>query len=231
MARAVVLKHGQEKIALVSVDVVGLFHGQVEKLRAKLPGFTYVLVSSTHNHEGPDTLGLWGSSPFSSGIDPDYLKLLEEKLIAAVRRADQSARPVTARIGTVRRRSCCTTTASRTSSTTSWWRSQFLDVESKQPAGVVVQWNCHPETLDSKNTQLSADFVGYTVQELQARRKCPVVYLTGTVGGLMTSLQRAGPGRARQGAGRRHLREDGTLRPAASARPPTPPCSKPSRSG
>src|SRR5208283_495769 len=55
--------------------------------------------------------------------------------------------------------------------------------------GIVVQWNCHPETLDSKNTQLSADFVGYTVKELNERHACPVVYLTGTVGGLMTSLK------------------------------------------
>src|SRR5262249_13467476 len=54
--------------------------------------------------------------------------------------------------------------------------------------GIVVQWNCHPETLSSKNTEISADFVGYTVQEVTQRHRCPVVYLTGTVGGLMTSL-------------------------------------------
>src|SRR4029077_3649248 len=42
---------------------------------------------------------------------------------------------------------------------------------------------------DSKNTAISADFVGYTVKEVQEKHKCPVVYLTGTVGGLMTSLK------------------------------------------
>jgi hypothetical protein len=55
-------------------------------------------------------------------------------------------------------------------------------------AGLVVQWNCHPETLSSKNTLVSADFVGATVDALAKRHVCPVVYLTGTVGGLMTSL-------------------------------------------
>src|SRR5947209_8532433 len=58
-ARAVVLRHGDRKLALVSVDLVGLFHPNVLRVRARLPGFTHVLVSSTHNHEGPDTLGLW----------------------------------------------------------------------------------------------------------------------------------------------------------------------------
>ena len=51
-----------------------------------------------------------------------------------------------------------------------------------------MQWNCHPETLNDKNTEISADFVGYTVEYLQKKYQCPVVYLTGTVGGLMTSL-------------------------------------------
>ncbi len=51
-----------------------------------------------------------------------------------------------------------------------------------------MQWNCHPETLGSKNTQLSADFVGFTVKHLSDKHGCPIVYLTGTVGGLMTSM-------------------------------------------
>src|SRR5205823_6134774 len=48
---------------------------------------------------------------------------------------------------------------------------------------------CHPETLAGKNTLLSADYVGYTVKHLKDKYRCPVVYLTGTVGGLMTSLK------------------------------------------
>jgi hypothetical protein len=54
--------------------------------------------------------------------------------------------------------------------------------------GLIVQWNCHPETLSSKNTLLSADFVGPVVEYLRKKHHCPVLYLTGTVGGLMTSL-------------------------------------------
>jgi hypothetical protein len=189
MARTVVLKHGKEKIALVSIDVVGFFHGSVEKIRDRLPGFTYVLVSSTHNHEGPDTLGLWGSSAFVSGIDPDYLKLVDEKIIDIVKKADQAARPVTAAIGTAKAPELLHDNREPYIKHDELVALQFTDRETKKPVGVVVQWNCHPETLDSKNTQLSADFVGYTVKELQERRKCPVVYLTGTVGGLMTSLQ------------------------------------------
>ena len=102
MARAIVFKHGTSKIALVSINVVGLFHANVLDIRAKLPGFTYVLVSSTHNHEGPDTLGLWGPNPFISGLDKDYLKHVEARIVEAVTDAEKTAVPVTARIGTAK---------------------------------------------------------------------------------------------------------------------------------
>jgi hypothetical protein len=65
---------------------------------------------------------------------------------------------------------------------------QFLDAKTNKPLGLLVQWNCHPETLGSKNTLVSADYVGYTVNDLRKRLGCPVAYFTGTVGGLMTSL-------------------------------------------
>src|SRR5262245_864704 len=55
-ARAVVLEHDNRRVALVSLDVIGFFHPNVLRVREQLPGFTYLLVTSTHNHEGPDTL-------------------------------------------------------------------------------------------------------------------------------------------------------------------------------
>src|SRR5262249_26012388 len=97
--RAVVLHHGADKIALVSVDLVGFFQPQVESVRRRLPGFRYVLVSSTHNHEGPDTLGLWGASAFRSGIDAEYLASVEKQIVEAGKTADAPPKPLTARIG------------------------------------------------------------------------------------------------------------------------------------
>src|SRR5262249_59198615 len=57
-ARAVVLKHGDRKIAVVALDLIGFFNANVAHVRDRLDGFDYVLVCSTHQHEGPDTLGL-----------------------------------------------------------------------------------------------------------------------------------------------------------------------------
>lgn len=187
MARAVVFKHGKEKIALVSIDVVGFFHPQIEKVREGLPGFRFVLVSSTHNHEGPDTLGLWGVSRFQSGVDAAYIAEVEKQIVAAVKAADTACKSVAARIGTARAPELLHDGREPYVKHDELVALEFCDKDDKL-AGLVVQWNCHPETLGSKNTEISADFVGYTVKMLREKHRCPVVYLTGTVGGLMTSL-------------------------------------------
>jgi hypothetical protein len=186
-ARAVVLKDGTSKIAIVSIDVVGFFLPSVEKVRGKLPGFAYILVSSTHNHEGPDTLGIWGPNPFSSGLDADYMKHVESQIVAAAKAADAAAKPATARIGTAAAPELLRDAREPYVKHDELVAIQFLNAD-KKPAGILLQWNCHPETLDSKNTKISADYVGYTVEHVRKKFDCPVVYLTGTVGGLMTSL-------------------------------------------
>ena len=187
-ARAVVLKDGQRKIALVAVDLVGFFHPNVVHVRKQLPDFYHVLVSSTHNHEGPDTLGLWGPNPFKSGVDPAYVQTVEEQIVKAVKQADARAAAVTARIGTAKAPELLHDGREPYVKHDELVALHFQQAKAEKPTGIVVQWNCHPETLGSKNTEISADYVGVTVKTLQDRFRCPVVYFTGTVGGLMTSL-------------------------------------------
>lgn len=189
MARAVVLADGDQKVALVTVDVVGLFLPAVEAVRAKLPGFKYVLVSATHNHEGPDTLGLWGATPVQSGIDPDYMKALEAGCVAAVRAADKARRPAAVRIGTARDESLVADNRLPVVKHDELVVLHFRDPKTDAPLGVLLQWNCHPEALDSRNTRVTADYPYFTCKYLRESLKCPVAYFTGTVGGLMTTLR------------------------------------------
>lgn len=190
MARAVVLSDGTKKIAWVCVDVVGLFLPTVERVRAKAKGFDLVMVSSTHNHEGPDTLGLWGKSNFVSGVDPDYLTAVVDGCVKAIAAADKKLTPATAKVGTA-----AGPDVLRDSRLPEVKHDEMVtivfdaaDGKGTAPLGLLVQWNCHPELLDDKNTEVSADHVGYTVRHLRAKYKCPVAYFTGTVGGLMTNL-------------------------------------------
>jgi len=187
-ARAVVMADGDEKIALVSVDVVGLFLPSVERVREKLTGFKYVLVSATHNHEGPDTLGLWGASPVQSGVDPEYLKRVEAGCVEAAKAADKAREPATVKIGKASDANLVHDNRKPVVKHDELVALKFFDPKTETPLGVLVQWNCHPESLASKNTEITADFIYYTVKQLRETQKCPVAYFTGTVGGLMTTL-------------------------------------------
>jgi hypothetical protein len=188
MARALVLEHDKQKLAFVSVDVVGIFHDVVERVRPRLKGITYLCVSATHNHEGPDTLGLWGPNLFTSGVDPDYIKQLEDGIALAVEKADAALAKVSeTRLGSARDANLVHDSRLPVVKHDELTAIQFVGAANKT-AGVVVAWNCHPETLDSKNTEISADFVAATVQYLETKYKAPVVYLTGTVGGLLSNL-------------------------------------------
>jgi len=189
MVRAIVLMHGKQKIALACADVVGLFPTTVEAVREQLPGFDYVLVSATHNHEGPDTLGLWGSTPFKSGIDPEYMKKLQAGIVEAIKLAEKHAVEVTARIGTVNAPELLHDARLPIVLHDELVVIEFKRTSDKKPHGLLVQWNNHPETLDSKNTEISADFVAGAVNALKKAKDCPVAYFTGTVGGLMSSLK------------------------------------------
>ncbi|OWK47501.1 hypothetical protein [Fimbriiglobus ruber] len=187
-ARAVVLADGEDKIALVSIDVVGLFLPSVERVREQLTGFKFVLVSSTHNHEGPDTLGLWGRSPFQSGVDPEYLKKVVDGAAAAIKAADAARKPARAVIGSTSGDDLLRDGRLPIVKHDELVALRFDSPDGGKPLGILVQWNCHPELLSSKNTEITADYVHYTVKHLAETHQCPVAYFTGTVGGLMTSL-------------------------------------------
>ena len=71
-ARGVVLESRGRKVAMVVLDVIGYFNNEIQTIRSlvRTPGFDAIVVSSTHNHEGPDTMGLWGESETESESRP-----------------------------------------------------------------------------------------------------------------------------------------------------------------
>ena len=187
LARCVVI-HDRErdrKIGIVSVDLVGLQLPTVRQVQAQLKDFAYVVVSSTHNHEGPDTIGIWGKTPFQRGVDDNYLALVVERVVAAIRAAEKSLSPVRASFGTADDESLLHDSRQPYVLDPVLRVIRFDPLDGAKPAGLLVQWNCHPEALGSGNTLVTADFPAATVAELTKRYACPVVYVTGAVGGLM----------------------------------------------
>jgi hypothetical protein len=86
-ARGVVVEGVGGRVAIVSLDVVGYFLNEVETARALVAPeseIDYLVVSSTHQHEGPDTLGIWGPDQLTTGIDFGYLDFVNASIADCV---------------------------------------------------------------------------------------------------------------------------------------------------
>lgn len=185
MARCVVLDDGTRRMAWVAVDVVGLQYPTVRRIREKLPGLHYVMVSSTHNHEGPDTIGIWGRTPLESGVDFKYIATLVDRVAEMVRAAEGQLQPARAFYGTAEDESLVGDSRQPYVKEGVLRAIRFRHAQDERTLGILVQWNCHPESLGSKNKLLTADFPWATVAKLKQKYSCPVAYFSGTVGGLL----------------------------------------------
>lgn len=95
-ARGVVLDSGEKRIALVTLDFVGYFHNEVETIRSLVDpslGFDSITVTSTHNHEGPDTMGLWGPNELTAGVDLGYLDFVNQQVADCIEEAASKLEP------------------------------------------------------------------------------------------------------------------------------------------
>ena len=189
-ARAVAVSDGRLKIAIVSVDLIGVFHADVlkarEALQRRAPGAVLV-VASTHNHEGPDTMGLWGSGRFSTGVDPEYLASVRQAIVEVA--ADALSRLAPARLVLGKTRTPGLIEDGRLPKVIDDTLVAMQAIgEDGRTLGTVVNWSNHPEALGAKNTLVTSDFPHDLRGRMEERLGGTCVFLVGSIGGLMTPL-------------------------------------------
>ncbi len=197
-ARALVLEAGATKVALVSVDLIGTvkygkYYGFAHAERQVDPslGIDAFLYSSTHNHQGPDSLGLWGSEMFRDGKFPLYLQFVDRQVARAITEAgrESAMRPV-------RVRAALTNPVLdpdllglqvRTTCRPPWFFDtemrilQFIDPDGNTVA-TLVNWNTHPESLEDQNQFVSSDFPAYIRERVEREVGGLAVYVSGDLG-------------------------------------------------
>jgi hypothetical protein len=194
-ARAAVLRVGGSKVALVSIDVVGFFYEEVERVRDELYaaapaiGVDEVVISSTHTHEGPDTMGYWGNPPIvSDGKFPLYQSYIRSQIVDAIVAADASAEP--ARMSAATTEHTLGIRDSRGPRVIDPYvqAARFVAVDDGATIGTMVNWSNHPEAFASGNPKISSDFPHGARTRLEERYGGTAIYFSGSVGGLMTPL-------------------------------------------
>lgn len=195
-ARLLVLSDGRKTVGIVGLDLLGFYRNDVEELRA-LSGFTgddrYLFVAATHQHAGPDTLGLWGPLPGVSGVDHVYHGEIKRAVAKRLRELELELREarVFATTQRIDPRGLC-----RDSRNPVIINPDLGLLDLREPGGqriaTVVNWSCHPEVLGSKNELITADYPGPLCDTLETVLKTNCLFLSGTIGGLMTPDTRSG---------------------------------------
>ena len=210
-ARSLVMERGSTRIALVSVDLVGFFNEDVTKVREALEAedlqVDHLLISATHTHEGPDTMGLWGKAIGKSGYQEFYLEQVREGITESVRQAVGELRPVgEAKLGAVRASDYHPDGIANVIRDTrdpvvipQEVGSLWLKDQDGETIATVVHWACHPETLGDDNLLISSDFVDSLRQTVEQGSNWEAyqseglggvaIYMQGMVGGMMTTLR------------------------------------------
>lgn len=190
-ARAVAVSDGTRTVALVAVDLIGLSLEDTEKarelLRAQAARPAELLLASTHNHQGPDTIGLWGPSPMQSGVDPRYLDRVRGEVASVAREAIDSLREARLMIAKTKTPGLIKDTRLPEVIDDELVVLQAVGTDGKT-LGTVVDWSSHPEALGGRNTLLTADYPHFLVARMEERLGGVAVFFSGSIGGLMTPL-------------------------------------------
>jgi hypothetical protein len=188
-ARCLALSAGGKPVVLCGVDSIGLFLGDVQKIRERVTAAP-VVVASTHDHEAPDTMGLWGPAMGVSGIDEQYNQFVVARVAEAATEAVQAMKPARLKLARYGGAELDGFIHDNRPPVVHDSELVILSATGKdgRPIGTVVNWANHPETLGSRNTEITADYAGYFYTRLEERLGGVAVLLIGAIGGLQSPL-------------------------------------------
>jgi hypothetical protein len=214
-ARCLVLRFAETTLALVSVDLVGYGNNEVHEIRALLsPGAVdYLVVSSTHNHEGPDTIGIWGPDALTSGVDPDYIDFVNGAIVDGIEEAVATLAPARVKMTTANSAGLSIGTDAEDDGfgvgDTKVLTDDnlvpgniggrivdpnisimlFVHADTQATLASFMAFGSHPESMGSGNTLITCDFPHYVRERLEDVLGGTAVYVSGAVGVLQGPLR------------------------------------------
>ncbi|NUM52245.1 MAG: hypothetical protein HUU46_01250 [Candidatus Hydrogenedentes bacterium] len=214
-ARAIAFRNNGVTVAMVTIDSIGILHEKFIAVRKAIDPslkIDHVMFSTSHNHESPDTMGIWSNMDgvkaivLKENFDHAYMAKVQQACKEAVEEAVRGLQPADMTIAESEiepegfvddsrqplvydLKVCC-----------AW----FTKHGTEETIATMVSWGNHVETLGSNNSLLTSDFPHYLREGLEKGVGDPngvegfggtALYFQGMVGGLMTQLHTTVPHR------------------------------------
>lgn len=198
MARAVWIddNSGRGGVVFVSTDTIGLFMYDTEIIRELLKDFKEktgcrsIIICSTHDHAAIDTMGLWGPTigkkiPKKTGRDPEFCEIVRQGVKKAIELAYEDKREGDLYWG-------------NKNVPDSWQRDsrlphvfstlitrlRFVPKDGSREVHI-LNFASHSESLQGKNSKVSADFPAYLAKRIMEKANAETAYFVGAIGGLI----------------------------------------------
>ena len=189
--RAVVLEQGGERLALVSIDAIGIQRHHLPQYFDKIHKVPpdRVIIACTHDHSAPDTMGLWGKFYGGDGRDKKWIAYLQQKVGEAVDRAADDATPVQLVLGKAQTPEHGLVRNTRVKGLFDRELSVIgiCPIGSTAPKAVLVNFAMHAETLWGENKIITADWPGYMRKHIESATGAAVaLQFNGAQGGMIT---------------------------------------------
>jgi len=194
--QVLVLEEGDQRIALITLDLIGVETAYSQRVREEVAGvldtsLEHVLLACSHTHSGP------------AGFIPKLLVLQREadeglqdivcrKLAGAAMEARNRLQPVSLSIG---RGAVYGIGTNRNDPEHGLFDPELLilrlDNKDGEPLGVWMNFGCHPTVLGAENLQISADYPGAARQALrQVYPDTVFMFSNGASGDISTRFNR-----------------------------------------
>jgi hypothetical protein len=169
-ARAVVLRWKSTTVALVAVDLIGMFWDDVETIREEVSDLDidYVIVHGTHVHEAPDPIGIWGFDELDPGWEQSYMDRVTSTAAQTIRDAHAAMEPARAAFGQVvpdhpERGICNVVLDGRDPFIINELLTtvRFTAADDGSTIATLINWAGHPESMGGDSHSITSDYPNY----------------------------------------------------------------------
>jgi hypothetical protein len=186
-SRSCCMQIGNTTIAFVSVDLIGIMYPTYQRIIQNLPEITpidRVILTSTHNHEGPDVIGLWGKG-LQSGINQNWYDEAINTIQDTIIESYNNLQPAGIKIAHSMAQNMSRDSRDPKIMEEQIETIQFIDYENN-PIATMVCYASHPEVLWDENTQITSDYPHYLYKHIENTIGGTALLITGPIGGLIT---------------------------------------------
>lgn len=217
--RSIVIARNGEYLVLTGMDLVALMQLRIDAARDRLVAEDgmdeeRLVVSASHTHQGPDTIGIWGFSDLDTmvinkGYDEAFQERVTDGIVESVRAAAKAVQPAEILMGQVRMRDRSpwyngaafggTNPDAHVHGLTHDIRDPIIvsdnvflmlarNPETKVGIASFLNYSGHPETWGGNNTQISSDWVGVARTRIEAALGGMMVFMPECLGGMQSML-------------------------------------------